>query len=212
MSSVSQIISSPPEVVPVTRMASDERRLLVLEAATAVFGQRGYAGTTTDQVATAAGVSQPYVVRMFGTKEKLFLAVLQRALDTLMTAFRAALVEDSTIPVHERMGRAYADLLTDRGLLLSLMHGFVLGSDPEIGRLARCGFLEVYKFLKDDVGMTPAEASDFLAHGMMLNTLVGIRMTDEYDTNPDARELLQTAMPNKLPILLAGAAADKLGQ
>ena len=193
-------------------MASDERRVLVLEAATAVFGQRGYAGTTTDQVAAAAGVSQPYVVRMFGTKEKLFLAVLGRALDTLMAAFRRALVEDSEIPVHERMGIAYADLLTDRGLLLSLMHGFVLGSDPEIGKTARAGFLEVYKFLKDEVGLTPAVASDFLAHGMMLNTLVGIRMTDEYETNPDARELLQTAMPNKLPILLAGAAADKLDQ
>jgi AcrR family transcriptional regulator len=193
-------------------MASDERRVLVLEAATAVFGQRGYAGATTDQVAAAAGVSQPYVVRMFGTKEKLFLAVLGRALDVLMAAFRRALAEDSEIPVHERMGIAYADLLTDRGLLLSLMHGFVLGSDPEIGKTARAGFLEVYKFLKDEVGLTPAVASDFLAHGMMLNTLVGIRMTDEYETNADARELLQTAVPNKLPILLAGAAADKLSQ
>jgi TetR/AcrR family transcriptional regulator len=197
---------------PVTRMASDERRVLVLKAATAVFGQRGYAGTTTDRVAAAAGVSQPYVVRMFGTKEKLFLAVLGRALDTLMAAFRRALAEESEVPVHERMGIAYADLLTDRGLLLSLMHGFVLGSDPEIGKTARAGFLEVYRFLKDEVGLTPAVASDFLAHGMMLNTLVGIRMTDEYETNPDARELLETAVPHKLPILLAGAAADKLSQ
>jgi len=209
MSSVSQIISAPPEVAPVTRMASDERRVLVLEAATAVFGQRGYAGTTTDQVATAAGVSQPYVVRMFGTKEKLFLAVLQRALDVLMAAFRRALAEDSTVPVHQRMGLAYADLLTDRGLLLSLMHGFVLGSDPEIGKLARCGFLEVYKFLKDDARMTPAEASDFLAHGMMLNTLVGIRMTDEFDTNADARELLETAVPSKLDVLRGISRAAK---
>jgi len=193
-------------------MASDERRLLVLAAATAVFGQRGYAGTTTDQVATAAGVSQPYVVRIFGTKEKLFLAVLHRALDTLMNAFRRALAEESEVPVHERMGLAYADLLTDRGLLLSLMHGFVLGSDPEIGTTARAGFLEVYRFLKDEVGMSPAVASDFLAHGMMLNTLVGIRMTDEYETNPDARELLETAVPHKLPILLGAAKADKLGE
>jgi TetR/AcrR family transcriptional regulator len=210
MSSVSQNISTVTTAVPVTRMASDERRVLVLEAATAVFGQRGYAGTTTDQVAAAAGVSQPYVVRMFGTKEKLFLAVLQRALDTLMAAFRRALADDSEIPLHERLGRSYADLLTDRGLLLSLMHGFVLGSDPEIGKLARCGFLEVYKFLKDDVGMTPAEASDFLAHGMMLNTLVGLRMTDEYDTNPDARELLETAMPTKLAVLRGITSADKI--
>jgi AcrR family transcriptional regulator len=188
-------------------MASDERRQLVLEAATAVFGQRGYAGTTTDQVASAAGVSQPYVVRMFGTKEKLFLAVLNRALDTLMAAFRRAATETSNIPVHERLGLAYADLLTDRGLLLSLMHGFVLGSDPEIGQTARCGFLEVYNFLKVDAGMSPQQASDFLAHGMMLNTLVGIRMTDEYQTNPDARELLEIAMPSKLPLLLNGAGA-----
>ena len=195
--------------VPVTRMASDERRLLILTAATAVFGQRGYAGTTTDQVAIAAGVSQPYVVRMFGTKEKLFLAVLYRALDTLMAAFRRALAEKSEISVHDRMGLAYADLLTDRGLLLSLMHGFVLGSDPEIGRTARDGFLEVYRFLKVDVGMTPEQASDFLAHGMMLNTLVGIRMTDEYETNPDARELLETSMPHKLPLLLNVAQAER---
>jgi TetR/AcrR family transcriptional regulator len=187
--------------VPATRMASDERRVLVLEAATAVFGQRGYAGTTTDQVATAAGVSQPYVVRIFGTKEKLFLAVLHRALDTLMTAFRGALAEKSDVPVHDRLGLAYADLLVDRGLLLSLMHGFVLGADPEIGKTARHGFLDVYNFLKIEAGMTPAEASDFLAHGMMLNTLVGIRMADEYDTNPDARELLETAMPTKLGLL-----------
>jgi TetR/AcrR family transcriptional regulator len=210
MSSVSQTSSTPTASVPATRMASDERRILVLEAATAVFGQRGYAGTTTDQVAVAAGVSQPYVVRIFGTKEKLFLAVLHRALDKLMNAFRQALVDESDIPVHARMGMAYADLLTDRGLLLSLMHGFVLGADPEIGKTARAGFLEVYNFLKVEVGMTPAEASDFLAHGMMLNTLVGLRMTDEYKTNPDARELLETAMPHKLPILLAGARADKL--
>jgi TetR/AcrR family transcriptional regulator len=191
-------------------MASDERRVLVLEAATAAFGRRGYAGTTTDQVAMAAGVSQPYVVRIFGTKEKLFLAVLQRALDTLMAAFRGALAEESDVPVHERMGLAYADLLTDRGLLLSLMHGFVLGSDPEIGKTARAGFLEVYTFLKVEGGMAPAEASDFLAHGMMLNTLVGIRMTDEYETNADARELLETAMPTKLGLLRGLAGADKI--
>jgi hypothetical protein len=90
------------------------------------------------------------------------------------------------------------------------MHGFVLGSDPEIGKTARAGFLEVYTFLKVDVGMTPAEASDFLAHGMMLNTLVGIRMTDEYETNADARELLETAMPTKLGLLRGITGSDRV--
>jgi TetR/AcrR family transcriptional regulator len=187
---------------PTTRMGADERRALVLEAATEVFGQFGYAGTTTDRVAAAAGVSQPYVVRIFGTKEKLFIAVLNRDLTRLMTAFRGALAEDSDIPIGHRLGLAYADLLRDRGLLLSLMHGFVLGADPEIGKVARCGFLDVYRFLKDEAGIPPAEAASFLAHGMLLNTLVGIRMTDEYSSNPDARELLEGSLGAKLPLLL----------
>jgi TetR/AcrR family transcriptional regulator len=183
-------------------MGSDERRELVLKAATVVFGQRGYSGATTDAVAAAAGVSQPYVVRIFGTKEKLFLAVLKRALDLLLSSFRAALASDSPDAVGHRIGSAYVDLLSDRGLLLSLMHGFVLGAEPEIGRVARCGFLDVYRFLKNEAGLPAAEAADFLAHGMLMNTLVGMRMTDDYESDPDARELLQGALQTKLPLLL----------
>jgi TetR/AcrR family transcriptional regulator len=183
-------------------MPSDARRILILDAATEVFGQRGYAGATTDQVATAAGVSQPYVVRMFGTKEKLFLEVLRRDLDRLLTAFRAELGVVSERPLGERLALAYVDLLQDRGLLLSLMHGFVLGSDPVIGKVARCGFLDVYRFMKNEAGFTPDAAAEFLAQGMLLNTLVGIRMTDDYDTDEDAHELLTIALRTKLSFLL----------
>jgi AcrR family transcriptional regulator len=196
-----------------TRMRSEDRRELILQAATAVFGERGYVGATTDAVARAAGVSQPYVVRMFGTKEALFLEVLHRALDKLLAAFRGALHDTSPLPqgisdrASARIGRAYADLLSDRGLLLSLMHAFVLGADPVIGKAAREGFLDVYKFLRFEAGFSPAEADDFLAHGMMLNTMVGLRMADEYaGGDPCSVELLETAMPNKLDLLLSTSA------
>jgi TetR/AcrR family transcriptional regulator len=193
---------STAPVEKATRMAADDRRVLILDAATAVFAERGYAGTTTDQVAIAAGVSQPYVVRMFGTKEKLFLEVMQRDLQRLFDAFRAELAVDSPRPMRERLGFAYIDLLKDRGLLLSLMHGFVLGSDPVIGKITRCGFLDMYRFLKTEAGFTPEEAEEFLAQGMLLNTLVGLRVTDDYDTDPDARELLAAAAHNKVDMLL----------
>jgi AcrR family transcriptional regulator len=155
-----------------------------------------------EAIAAEFGVSQPYVVRIFGTKEKLFLAVLTRANDLLLTAFRAALAAESEVPIERRVGLAYVDLLTDRGLLLSLMHGFVLGSDPEIGRLVRCGFLDVYRFLKNEAGFAPAQAAQFLARGMLMNTLVGLRMTDDYDSDDDARELLEGALQDKLPLLM----------
>ena len=49
-------------------MTAEDRRELVLAAATRAFARGGYAGTSTDAVAKEAGVSQPYVVRIFGTK------------------------------------------------------------------------------------------------------------------------------------------------
>lgn len=184
-------------------MRAGDRRELILEAATGVFGDYGYVGTTTSQVAKAAGVSQPYVVRMFGTKEKLFLEVLERALAQLLSTFRAALADtESDVPLGRRLGLAYVDLTGNRGLLLSLMHGFVLGRDPEIGRAARCGFMDVYRFLRDEAGFPPDEVQQFLAGGMMVNTMVGLRMADDFDTDPAVRELLTAAFPEKLDKLL----------
>lgn len=185
-------------------MRAEDRRELVLTAATAVFGERGYVGTTTDAVARAAGVSQPYVVRMFGTKEALFLAVLERALTRLLATFRAAIAENPQSPpdeIHQRISSSYGELLTDRGLLLSLMHAFVLGSDPEIGRAARRGFREVYRLLRHEAGFSAEEAQRFLAMGMLLNTLVGLRMADDFD-DPDVRELIECAAPTKAEVLV----------
>ena len=209
MSSMTSQTAHGATTEPATRMKSPERRELILEAATEVFGERGYVGATTDAVAKAAGVSQPYVVRMFGTKEALFLAVLERALGRLLAGFRAALADESAVdadgssmPVDSRLGIAYVDLLADRGLLLSLMHAFVLGAEPRIGERARQGFLEVYRFLRDEAGFTAEQANEFLSVGMLLNTMVGLRMADEYDTDPGARELLEIMLPTKLDSLL----------
>jgi AcrR family transcriptional regulator len=203
MSSVS--VSQPVERVdPVPRMRAEDRRELVLTAATAVFGERGYVGATTDAVARAAGVSQPYVVRMFGTKEALFLAVLGRALERLMETFRAAIRADrmaAAEDLHQRMGASYADLLADRGVLLSLMHGFLLGADPVIGPAMRSGFLEVYRLLRHEGEFLPEEARTFLASGMLLNTLVGIRLAHDLD-EPDARELIECVAPAKAELLV----------
>ncbi|CAN5225169.1 TetR family transcriptional regulator [soil metagenome] len=196
-------------------MRGEDRRELVLKAACRVFGDHGYDGTTTADVANAAGVSQPYVVRMFGTKEALFLDVLTMSLDSLLTAFRAALADDSDVPVMGRLGRAYIDLTSNRGLLLSLMHGFVLGRDPQIGAAARKGFLDVYRFLRHDAGFTADETHSFLAGGMLINTMIGIRMTDDYG-DADVNDLLGSTFGDKLDVLLdlakvESAEADQAG-
>jgi TetR/AcrR family transcriptional regulator len=196
-------MSSVNAIEAQSRMKAEDRRELIIESATAVFGDYGYHGTTTDLVARVAGVSQPYVVRMFGTKERLFVEVLERALRLLLAAFRGALTAEGDEPLARRLGLAYVGLLEHKGLLLSLMHAFVLGSDPVIGARAREGFLQVFEFLRGEAGMSADEATQFLANGMLSNTMIGLRMTDVDSQSPIAHELLLSCFPEKLDLIVA---------
>lgn len=188
-------------------MPAQQRRELVLAAATKVFGERGYLGATTDAVAREANVSQPYVVRMFGSKAALFEAVLERSLVRLIDGFRASAaefeqlrVDQPDLDLEDCVGRHYVDLLRDRGLLLSLMQAFMLGADPEIGPTARAGWMRVYRCLRDEVGLSPQATVNILSVGMLINTLVGVRLAADWD-DADVRELLDAALPTKAALL-----------
>jgi AcrR family transcriptional regulator len=58
------------------RMAGEERRLQILEVAVTLFSQKGFRGTTTKEIAQAAGVSEAMVFRHFATKQELYSAIL----------------------------------------------------------------------------------------------------------------------------------------
>ncbi|TDN87485.1 TetR/AcrR family transcriptional regulator [Microbacterium sp. BK668] len=184
-------------------MSSEERREQIIQAAIAVFGARGYEGTTTDDVARTAGVSQPYVVRLFGSKESLFLAAMQESLDELMRVFREALEEEgSDRPVSKRIGQAYVDLLTVRGLHQTLSHAWLLGGHPVIGPAARRGFAAVWRFFREEAGLDAEEARMFLAEGMLINVMIGMRLVDDYGSDPSITELFRTCFPTELPHIL----------
>jgi AcrR family transcriptional regulator len=59
-------------------MAGRERRLQIVRVAMRLFSQRGFRGTTTKEIATAAGVSEAMVFRHFATKEELYSAILDQ--------------------------------------------------------------------------------------------------------------------------------------
>lgn len=184
------------------RMSSDERREQIVAAAVAVFGAKGYVGTTTDDVARAASISQPYVVRLFGTKEKLFLAALGDCLETLLQAFARAQRESGPGELEERMGAAYLGLLEVRGLHQVLSHAFLLGAHPVIGPASRAGFTRVWRFLRDEAGMSADAAREFLAMGMLINTMLGLRMTEEYGRDAGMTELFDECFPESINTVL----------
>ena len=50
----------------------------MLEAAREVFAEHGLSGASTDEIARKAGISQPYLFRLFHTKKELFIASIER--------------------------------------------------------------------------------------------------------------------------------------
>jgi len=59
-----------------SRLSAEERRLQILRVAVSLFSQRGFVGTTTKEIAQAAGVSEAMVFRHFATKQELYSAIL----------------------------------------------------------------------------------------------------------------------------------------
>lgn len=169
------------KVAATSRLGGAERRELVLTAATRAFAAGGYAGTSTDAVAREAGVSQPYVVRIFGTKLELYLEVFRRACGRIGETFQRVVDAEPFDPDDEaawsRLGEAYSALVADRNLLLVMMHGFAAGSVPEIGTAARQGMADITGVLQGTGGSTE-RIRDFLAQGMLLNVLLAMRATE----------------------------------
>jgi AcrR family transcriptional regulator len=156
-----------------TRLTAEERHDQLVAAAITAFSHGGYAGTTTDQVARLAGVSQPYVIRLFGTKQQLFIAAVMSASDRIEQTFRdAAAVQ----PDLSSLGAAYDRLLDERELITVLLHGFAAGADPGIGPTVRGCFARMYGLVRELTGASADEARDFLAIGMLLTVLGAMQL------------------------------------
>ncbi|MFB2554873.1 TetR/AcrR family transcriptional regulator [Herbiconiux liangxiaofengii] len=172
---------------PVTRVPGPERRALTIEAATGVFAARGYFGASTDQIARVAGISQPYVVRMFGGKEALFIEVIRQSLDRIMSGFRAALEENPAQPL-SALGAAYVTLAQKEQVHLILLQAFAASADPAVGPAARAGFEELLDFLLHTANLSADEAETFLARGMLINTVMAIDLPT--GASSDAKDLI----------------------
>lgn len=174
-----------------TRLTAQERHAQLVTAAVTAFAQGGYAGTTTDQVARIAGVSQPYVIRLFGSKQELFLATVRHANDRVQEMWRAAAAEDPSL---RGLGLAYKQLLAERDLLVVLLHGFAAASDPGLGDAVRDCYGDLFTLVRDLTGATAEETRDFFAAGMLITVLGAMRVLgpDAVPTQPWMADLLGT--------------------
>jgi len=158
-----------------SRMTASERRTAVLAAAITEFARAGYAGTSTDAIATRAGISQPYLFRLFGTKKDLFIATYELVSDRIIAAMTRAGTGLGNEEAVVAMSGAYAELLQDPELLQVQLHGFAAApGDPDIAATCRRTFEVLWHLVRERTDMGDEEIRQFFSMGMMMNVMSAI--------------------------------------
>jgi AcrR family transcriptional regulator len=167
---------------PAQRKSAQERREETLAVALRHFAIGGYHGTSTEVIAREAGISQPYLFRLFRTKKELFLDCYDRGCGRVRDVFRTAAAGAAPGEELRAMGHAYvAELLPDRHAVLMMMQGFAASADREIQAYVRASYGAVVNEVAALAGRDPGEVWDFFATGMLLNIVAALDLEDIAD-------------------------------
>jgi len=168
------VSTAPAE--PRKRKSADVRRQEIVTAAIEHFAVGGYAATSTEAIAKDAGISQPYLFRLFRTKRELFLACHELSHARIRDTFREAAAAAAPEARLEAMGKAYAALLDDRVMLRFQMHSYAAAADPDIRAQVRARYGELIQEVRRLSGAAPEELWRFFGSGMLVNVIASLDM------------------------------------
>lgn len=156
------------------RSTAEQRRAEAVASGMGVFADQGLLTSAVQQVADEIGVSQPYVFRLFGSKQALFLACLDELEERVRQVFRQAAAARPDDPL-EAMGEGFRDLVAD-GVASGLWLQACAASRADETVAARCrsliaGVLDESEQL---TGAGPDELAQFLANGALVTLLQAI--------------------------------------
>jgi len=171
-----------------TRSTAAARRDEILEAALVEFAERGLDGASTEEIAKRAGISQPYVFRLFGSKKELFKAAMSRCFRETLETFQKAAEGKRGEEALEAMGEAYQELLGDRTRLRAQLQAYAACDDPEICEVVRNGYGDIFTYVERVSGLPPARVTHFFATGMLLNVIASMDLNNSQE--PWAQRLM----------------------
>ena len=154
------------------RLSAVERREQIIQAAISVFAEDGYAAASTEEIARRAGISQPYIFRLFRSKHDLVLASIQRCFEETESALQQAADGFTGDEALHAMGNAYIAMIEhDHTRLRAQLHAYVACEDPHIRVLVARNFGRLVDLVRRCSGVDNAGLASFFANGMMLNVL-----------------------------------------
>src|ERR1700738_2478017 len=107
-------VAAPEKEVraPRARMTGSERRHQLIDIARSLFAERGYEGTSIEEIALRANVSKPVVYEHFGGKEGLYAVVVDREMSALLDGITASLTKTTNNRSRLRIERGALPLLS----------------------------------------------------------------------------------------------------
>jgi AcrR family transcriptional regulator len=118
-----------------TRLDGDERRRAIVKAAVPLFARKGFAGTTTRELAEAAGISEALLFRHFPTKQLLYREILRLGCEG--------------DPALERLASLVPSTATLVRMIHFMVRHFVLGAEVDRAELDTRLRLVLYSCLED---------------------------------------------------------------
>lgn len=142
-------------------MSDEERRTEeILRAAFGVFSIKGYHNATVDDIAQEAGISKGTCYQYFNGKEDIFIATMERTLETLLAEAEAAAGE--TRDALTRLGIEGLTFISKYSDLQFMFMGMIseaLGGNERLKKKASEAFGKVAEFLSRDIEQGIAEGA-----------------------------------------------------
>jgi AcrR family transcriptional regulator len=177
-------------------MAMEERREIVLRESIPVFARYGFEGATTAEIAKRAGVTQPYIFKLFGSKKALFIEACERNMRTTELQMRESAGGKTGEDAMEAMGTAYIDRMeNDRDSLLLQMQQYAACHDPDVQRTVRTCMDSIWNMVVAVSGVPVESVAVFIAKGMLCNVLAAA--SAGYATDPQWKPVLEALWPHK---------------
>ena len=189
------------ERAPRTRMTGPQRRQQLIGVARGLFAERGFDGTSIEEIAQRAQVSKPVVYEHFGGKEGLYAVVVDREMETLLEMVTSSLSKNRSLYRIQQVALALLTYIEERpdGFQI-LVRGESAGSgaagDTRYGSLLNDAISQVEHILAGDFERRGFDPSLAPLYAQALVGMVSVTAQWWLDVREPAKEVVAAHLVN----------------
>ena len=147
-----------------SRMRGEDRRALIMAETKIIFAEKGYRGASTGELARASGITEPILYKHFGSKKKLYIAVLTMIGEQFLDRYQGMVKRRAETDLTDCLMNLLLDYrnaaMQDHAGVHLLMNAAIETNDPEVTALAERHDHEMYALVS--TLLTQAQSQNIL--------------------------------------------------